>query len=125
MASDDISGLIYKLAERGFGNTIGGEGSKEGRSIALLLSAVDQLSMAAQIDPTLFEAVQKAIDELRQIVEQKSDTTTPPNETKKHGGGWGEEKEEGDEEGEETEEEEEDEKGKPSKAKKFGEIKNG
>ena len=72
MSNDNLYQLIYKLADRGLGKSLAGEGTQESRSVALLLSAVDNLSTAAELDSSLFQGVQRAIDELRMLIDTKS-----------------------------------------------------
>lgn len=66
---NDTYQMMMKLAERGLGKSFGREGSEESRSVALILTAIDQLALASQLDPSFFQATQKAIDVLRQHIE--------------------------------------------------------
>lgn len=68
----DHYALITELAKRALAKNLGGEGSQESRVAALLLSAVDQIATAAQIDSSLFQLSQKITDEVRLHLEGQS-----------------------------------------------------
>jgi len=112
MAKDELFGMMMKLAERGLGKSSVGEGSPAARSVALLLTAIDNLSTAQQIDPEMSHSIQKAIDDLRMGIEgrvPKQEVFDYESETKgkKDEDGEEEDDDEGDEEGSEESEEDE------------------
>jgi len=75
-----IHEMIYQLAERGLGKSLAGEGSQESRAVALILSAIDQLATAAELDPSMFQSTQQAIDTLRKQIEIQSGKKSPLDE---------------------------------------------
>jgi len=99
----DLYGMMMKLAERALGKSLSGEGSQESRSIALILSAIDQLSTAAQLDRRMAQSIDQAIEVLRQKVEEQASVNSPRQQSPQPF----QEKKQPKERQEETEEEEE------------------
>ena len=112
MPKDELFGMMMKLAERGLGKSSAGEGSPAARSVALLLTAIDNLSTAQQIDPDMSQSIQKAIDDLRvgiegRVPKQEVFDYESQKESKKDEDSEEEDGNEGDEESEEEDEEDE------------------
>lgn len=87
---NDLYGMMMTLANRGIGKALGGEGNPESRAVALILTAVDQLATAGQLDQSLRTGIDKAIQAVKDVIEGKVD-----DGRKQEQGGEREQKDEG------------------------------